>query len=75
MNVYVLAMACMVGSNCQHGYFVLNNPMLVDCQSDILSMIEGHRIKDPNGNTIIWHAERCVEDKTPPKNRQMMGMF
>ena len=75
MNVYMLAMACVVHGSCAHGYFLLGNPALVSCEGEVMPMIEGRRVKNKNGETVIWHAESCVTQDSPPKNRQMMGMF
>jgi hypothetical protein len=75
VSVYVLAMACVLHGGCQQGYFILQHPGLVDCQKDVLPMVEGHRIKDRAGNVVVWHAQSCLESKNPPANRQMLGMF
>jgi hypothetical protein len=75
VSVYVLAMACVLHGSCQKGYFVLQNTAFVNCTKDVLPLVEGHRIKDRDGNVVIWHAESCMESKNPPANRQMMGMF
>jgi hypothetical protein len=68
-------MACVLHGSCQKGYFVLQNTAFVNCTKDVLPIVEGHRIKDRNGNVIIWHGESCMEAKNPPANRQMLGMF
>ncbi|HWA31789.1 MAG TPA: hypothetical protein VG867_11865 [Rhizomicrobium sp.] len=75
MNVYVLALACVLGGSCQQGYFLLKNPAFVNCDADILPMIEGHRSKNGSGATVTWHAQGCVKSSTPPHDRQMLGMF
>ena len=75
MSVYVLAMACVLHGSCQRGYFLLNNPALVSCERDVLPMVEGHSAKNKNGETVVWHAQGCVTQDFPPKNRRMMGMF
>ncbi|HEX7725907.1 MAG TPA: hypothetical protein VF410_05085 [Rhizomicrobium sp.] len=75
MSVYVLALACVLHGSCQQGYFILQHPGFVDCQKDVLPMVEGHRIKDRAGNVVVWHAQSCLESKNPPANRQMLGMF
>ncbi|HSM97363.1 MAG TPA: hypothetical protein VLT91_15070 [Rhizomicrobium sp.] len=75
MNVYVLAMACVLHGSCTHGYFMVEHPALVSCERDLLPMVEGHTIKDRNGTTIVWHAESCLQSKNPPQGRQMMGLF
>jgi len=71
----VLAMACALQGSCSHGYFLVRNPALISCESDLLPMVEGHRVKDRNGGIVVWHAEGCMESKSPPANRQMLGMF
>lgn len=71
----MLAMACVLNGGCTHGYFLVQNTAFVDCKKDVLPLVEGHRIKDRNGNVVIWHAESCLESKNPPANRQMLGMF
>lgn len=71
----MLAMACVLNGSCSHGYFLVRNPALVNCEQDLLPMVEGHKVKDRRGNIVIWHAESCLESKNPPANRQMLGMF
>lgn len=71
----MLALACVLHGSCQQGYFILQHPGFVDCQKDVLPMVEGHRIKDRAGNVVVWHAQSCLESKNPPANRQMLGMF
>lgn len=75
MNVYVLAMACVVHGSCAHGYFLLDNPALVSCEREVMPMIEGRHARNKNGETVVWHAEGCTTSDVPPKNREMMGMF
>jgi hypothetical protein len=75
VSVYVLAMACVLHGSCQKGYFFVQHPAFVDCQSDLLPMVEGHKIKDRNGNVIVWHAEGCVTAKAPPCVRLMLGVI
>jgi hypothetical protein len=75
VSVYVLAMACVLHGSCTHGYFLVEHPALVNCESDLLPMVEGHTIKDRNGTTVVWHAESCMLPNNPPKDRQMMGVF
>ena len=75
MNVYVLAMACVLHGSCVHGYFPVEHPALINCESDLLPIVEGHKLKDRDGTTVIWHAESCMQSQNPPKDRQMMGVF
>jgi hypothetical protein len=75
VSVYVLAMACVLHGSCSHGYFLVNHPALVNCETDLLPLVEGHTIKDRGGATVVWHAEGCMESRSPPQNRQMMGML
>ncbi|HEY7976774.1 MAG TPA: hypothetical protein VID67_01160 [Rhizomicrobium sp.] len=75
MNVYVLAIACVLHGSCERGFFLIEHPGIVDCQNDVLPMVEGHTIKDRNGTIIIWHAESCLQSKNPPANRRMMGVI
>ena len=74
MNLYVIAMACLVHGSCSHGYFLVGNPAFVNCQSDLMPMIEGRQTRNKAGNTVIWHAQGCVESNSPPQG-QMLGMF
>jgi hypothetical protein len=70
----MLAMACVLHGSCSHGYFLVEHPALVNCEKDLLPMVEGHMIKDRNGTTVIWHAESCMTSNNPP-SRKMMGVF
>ena len=74
MNLYVIAMACLVHGSCHSGYFLVGNPALVNCEQDLLPMIEGRQSRDKAGNTVIWHAQGCVQSKSPPHG-EMLGMF
>jgi hypothetical protein len=47
----------------------------VNCETDLLPLVEGHTIKDRGGATVVWHAEGCMESRSPPQSRQMMGML
>jgi hypothetical protein len=74
MNLYVIAMACVVHGSCSHGYFLIDNAALVNCETDVMPMIEGHQSRDKAGNIVIWHAQNCQTRNSPPPG-QMLGMF
>jgi hypothetical protein len=74
VSVYVLAMACLVHGSCHDGWFLVKNPALIDCERDVMPMIEGHRSKDRAGNVLVWHARGCVTGNNPPQG-EMLGMF
>jgi hypothetical protein len=74
VNVYVIAMACLIHGSCHNGWFLVKNPALLRCEQDAMPMIEGHRSMDSAGNTLVWHAKSCVTSRTPPQG-EMLGMF